>query len=134
MSRIEVCEQFMVGSLRCWDAFMLSTDPLLPIRQLAPVFAYMNVLSALCAFEKAFCALHASPHRLSFREADDDRIGSDEARILCAVASLQAGKSREAISVLRPRLNGGVLRHLLPPLARIATLLDHEGHRLPRWH
>lgn len=134
MSRCEVSEQFMVGSLRCWDAFMLTADPILPIRQLAPVFAYMNVLEALCAFEKAFCALHASPRRLAFKEADDERIGSDEARMLSAVASLQIGHSRAAVSVLRPRLSDAVVRNLVPPLARIAALLCQKGHQLPRWH
>src|SRR5580698_5825566 len=82
-AKIRICEQFVLGSCRCWDAFVAAPDPTLPIRKLAPVFAYMNVLGALCAFERAFQALKAaSPYGLRFYDCEETQISLDEARLL----------------------------------------------------
>ena len=129
-----VAEQFLLGACRCWDAFSSDPDPTLPWRHLAPVFAYMNVLGAMCAFERLFAVLVASPsRRLRFREADAHGIHPDEARLLSALAALQAADARGAVQVLREILGEDEVRDALPALARIASILDGQGHRLPRW-
>jgi hypothetical protein len=133
-ARIRVCEQFVLGSCRCWDAFLGAPDPTLPIRKLAPVFAYMNVLGALCAFERAFQTLRAaSPYGLRFYDCEETQISLDEARLLSALASLQNADTRAAVKVLRAPLADATVREVVPPLARIASLLGAQGHRLPQW-
>ncbi len=75
VARLTVAEQFMVGACRCWDAFQLHPDPMLAWRELAPVFAYMNVSAALCAFGQTFEVLRR--HRLRaliFQEGDCARL------------------------------------------------------------
>jgi hypothetical protein len=133
-ARIRVCEQFVLGTCRCWDAFVTAPDPTLPIRKLAPVFAYMNVLGALCAFERAFQTLKAaSPRGLKFYDCEATQISLDEARLLSALASLQHADTRAAVTVLRAPLPDATVRAVLPPLARIASLLGAQGHHLPPW-
>jgi hypothetical protein len=125
-------EQFVLGVCRCWDAFMHAPDPTLPWRELGPVFAYMNVPGALCAFERTFSLLRRQ-RLLRFEEVDCAHLAPDEARLLCALASLQRGHAHAAIRVLRESMTRFAVRTLLPPLARIAALLDLQGHRLPMW-
>jgi hypothetical protein len=126
-------EQFVLGVCRCWDAFMEGPDRTLPLRELAPVFAYMNVLGALCAFERTFAHLHACRSRpLRFLDVDCVRVGADEARLLGGLACLQRGHARETIGLLENALTSEELRAVLPPLARIASILDARGHRLPQ--
>ena len=85
-------EQFVLGVCRCWDAFMDDADPTLAWRELTPVFAYMNVMGALCAFDRAFTALHRQrPQTLRFQDTDSTSVGEDEARMLCGLAFLQRG-------------------------------------------
>jgi hypothetical protein len=127
-------EQFVIGVCRCWDAFMEGPDPALAWRELAPAFAYMNVLGALCAFDCVFKALHFQRGRgLRFHDTDCKRLGIDEAVMLCAVANLQRGAARQTAALLREALTPLGLRDVLPPLARIAAALDARGHRLPLW-
>ncbi len=134
VSTLTTAEQFVLGVCRCWDAFMDHPDPTLAWRELAPVFAYMNVMGALCAFDRAFTVLHVHRLRaLRFLDADSPRVGLDEARMLCGLASLQRGQVRAAIGVLHPSLTHHGIRTVLPPLARIAAILDAQGHRLPAW-
>lgn len=132
--RLSTAEQFVVGVARCWDAFLADPDPTLPWRELAPVFAYMNVMGALCAFDTAFHVL--SRHRtrvLQFHDVDVEPVGMAEARLLCGLAALQRGNPRVAVAALHDVLSGSGLKALLPPLARIAAILDGRGHRLPAW-
>ena len=134
VSRLTVAEQFMVGACRCWDAFQLHADPMLAWRELAPVFAYMNVTAALCAFGQTFDVLRR--HRLRaliFQGGDCARLCTDEARLLYGVASLQRGQVRPTVRVLTGALTLRGIRAVLPPLARIAAILDVRGHRLPNW-
>jgi len=132
--RLATAEQFVVGVSRCWDAFRADPDPTLPWRQLAPVFAYMNVMGALCAFDAAFRLLSRDRLRtLEFRDVDSEPLGIDEARILCGLAALQRGKPRAAETALHGALSPGGVYALLPPLARIACILDGSEHRLPAW-
>lgn len=135
---LSVPEQFVVGVCRCWDAFLADSDRSLPWRLLGPVFAYMNVLDAFCPFETAFRFVGGASRAdaaltLEFREPESTLLGSDEARVLSCLASLQPGSPREAIAVWKDVLAPHAVRMLLPPLARIATVLDLKGHRLARW-
>jgi hypothetical protein len=129
---LSTAEQFVLGVCRCWDAFMEAPDPTLAWRELGPVFAYMNVPGALCAFERTFALLRRQ-RVLRFEEVDCGHLTPDEARLLCALASLQRGHAHAAIRVLRQAMTRFAVRTLLPPLARIAALLDLQGHRLPAW-
>jgi len=135
VSRLATAEQFVLGVCRCWDAFMDDPEPAaLAWRELTPVFAYMNVISALCAFERAFTVLHRHPFRtLRFQAVDSPQVGPDEERLLCALACLQRGDPLASIRVLAGSLTHYGVRTLLPPLARIAAILDLQGHRLPAW-
>jgi hypothetical protein len=127
-------EQFVLGVCRCWDAFMEASDRSLAWRELAPAFAYMNVLGALCAFDCMFRLLHLERARgLRFHDTDCGGVGIDEAMVLCAVANLQRGLARQTAALLRGALTPLGLRDVLPPLARIAAALDAQGHRLPLW-
>jgi hypothetical protein len=127
-------EQFVLGVCRCWDAFMEGSDPTLAWRELAPAFAYMNVLGALCAFDCVFKALHFQRTRgLRFQETDCNQVGIDEATVLASLANLQRGMARQSALLLREALTPIGLRDVLPPLARIAAALDAQGHRLPLW-
>jgi hypothetical protein len=127
-------EQFVLGVCRCWDAFMEGPDPTLAWRELAPAFAYMNVLGALCAFDCVFKALRFErAGGLHFHDTDCASIGVDEATLLAAVANLQLGLARPSAMLLRDALTPLGLRDILPPLARIAAALDAQGHRLPLW-
>jgi hypothetical protein len=135
LPRLTMAERFVLGACRCWDVFMRDPDPTLAWRELTPVFVYMNVVGALCAFERAFTVLHRHPLRtLRFEQVDSTRIGADEARILCGLAHLQRCKTHATIDVLGESLTRYGVRTLLPPLARIAAILDRQGHRLPVWH
>lgn len=132
--RLTVAEQFMVGACRCWDAFQLDPDPLLAWRELEPVFAYMNVSAALCAFGQTFEVLRR--HRLRaliFQDGACARLGTDEARLLSGIASLQRGHVRPTVGLLTGALTRRGIQSILPPLARIAAILDVRGHRLPAW-
>jgi hypothetical protein len=134
VSRLTVAEQFVVGACRCWDAFHDQPDPLLAWRELAPAFAYMNVLTALCAFGQTFDALRRHGLRmLQFEDGNSAQLGADEARLLCGVASLQRGQVRAASAALTGTLTRHGIQVVLPPLARIAAILDVRGHRLPTW-
>jgi hypothetical protein len=135
VAELTTAEQFVLGVCRCWDAFMAGPDPTtLAWRELTPVFAYMNVMGALCAFERMFTMLHRHPLRtLRFQEVDSMRVGADEARMLCGLAWLQRSKPRVTIGVLSESLTRYGVRTILPPLARIAAILDLQGHRLPAW-
>jgi hypothetical protein len=131
---LTTAERFVLGACRCWDAFMDDPDPALAWRELTPVFAYMNVMGALCAFDRTFTALHRfRPQTLRFRDTDSMTLGLDEGRMLCGLASLQRGEARAAIEVLRGSLTRHAIPSVLPPLARIASILDGQGHRLPAW-
>jgi hypothetical protein len=132
----ELCtaEQFVVGVSRCWDAFLLDPDPTLPWRTLAPVFAYMNVMGALCAFDAAFHVMACHRLRsLRFREVDCLPVGLAEARVLCGLAALQRGCPRDATCAMHGALSEHGVRAVITPLARIAAILDGRGHRLPAW-
>ncbi len=134
VTQLSTQEQFVVGVWRCCDAFATSADPTLARRLLAPAFAYMGMLRAFCAFDRAFFELRAHSVRpLEFREADDPRLGADEARLLGGVASLQRLNVRAAKNVLCSLFTRMGLRAALPPLARIAGHLEAQGHRLPLW-
>ena len=140
MSRIPVAslataEQFVLGVCRCWDAYMDDPDPAaLAWRELTPVFAYMNVLNAFCAFDHTFVVLNRQPLRTPrFQAVDSAQVGPDEERMLCALACLQRGNPLAAIQVLLGSLTHHGVRAVLPPLARIAAILDLQGHRLPAW-
>src|SRR5271170_3262418 len=98
-------EQFVLGVCRCWDAFVDGPDPTLAWRELTPVFAYMNVLGAFCAFERIFAVLRAQPMlALEFHEVDAAQLSADEARLIYGLACLQRGRPEAAISVLRQSL------------------------------
>jgi hypothetical protein len=134
VSNLNTAEQFVVGVSRCWDAFLADPDPTLAWRELAPAFAYMDVLGALCAFDTAFHIVQQ--HRLcalSFLEVDSALLGLAEARLLCGLACLQRGNARAATIALIGALSRRGIHALLPPLARIAAILDTKGHRLPPW-
>jgi hypothetical protein len=127
-------QQFVLGACRCWDAFIEHPDPWLAWRELTPVFTSMNVLGALCAFERLFAVLHRHPLRtLQFGEVDCTAVGPDEARMLSSLASLQRGHALAAIDTLNKSLTRYGVRSVLPPLARIAAVLDARGLRLPLW-
>lgn len=131
-------EQFVIGVCRCWDAFVADADHSLPWRLLGPVFAYMNVVDAFCAFEVSFRFLARAAAlrpelKLGFRDPYDLSLGRDEARMLSCLASLQRGRTRDAIAVWEDVLTPQTVRTVLPPLARIAAILDVQGHRLARW-
>jgi hypothetical protein len=133
LTELTTAEQFVLGTCRCWDAFMGDPDPAaLAWRELTPVFAYMNVMGALCAFERTFTALHRHPLRtLRFEAVDSPLLGPDEERLLCVLACLQRASPLTAIRVLAEALTHYGVRCVLPPLARIAAILDLQGHRLP---
>jgi hypothetical protein len=134
LSLMTTAEQFVIGVCRCWDAFTQDPDPALAWRELTPVFAYMNVMEAFCAFDHAFAVLHRHrPRTLRFEDTDNDSLGLDEARMLSGLACLQRGDARGTIGVLRDSLTQDVLPHVIPPLARVAAVLDWRGHRLPAW-
>jgi hypothetical protein len=91
--------RFTIGSVMrmiliyFWDCLLFhrteDPDPTLAWRELTPVFIYINVVGALCAFERAFTVLHRHPLRtLRFQEVDSNSVGADEARILCGLAHL----------------------------------------------
>lgn len=127
-------EQFVVGVFRCWDAFQADPDPALAFRELGPVFAYMGVLGALCAVDRTFHTLRQHRLRaLAFDEVDSAAVGQTEARFLCGLASLQRGDARKAAGVLAGIVSRPGIPVLVPPLARIAAILDVKGHRLPPW-
>jgi hypothetical protein len=131
---LDTAEQFVVGVSRCWDAFLEDPDPTIAWRELAPVFVYMNVVGALCAFDATFRILQRHRLRsLEFHEVDSVPVGLAEARLLCGLASLQRGDTRSANAALTGALTRTGVHSLLPPLARIATILDIGGHRLPAW-
>jgi hypothetical protein len=95
----------------------------------------MNVMGALCAFDRAFTALRRQrPQTLRFQDTDSATLGADEARMLCGLAFLQRGNARGAIAVLRASLTCHALSVVVPPLARIAAILDAQGHRMPLWN
>jgi hypothetical protein len=131
---LDTTEQFVVGVARCWDAFLGDPDPTLAWRELAPVFTYMDVLGALCAFDTAFRVVddYRLP-ALTFHEVDSTQVGLAEARLLCGLASLQSGNVRAASSALAGALSSRGIHALLPPLARIASILAVKGHFLPPW-
>jgi len=132
--RLSTAEQFVVGVTRCWDAFLADPDRTLPWRKLAPVFAYMNVMGALCAFDTAFHVLSRNRTRsFTFHEVDSVPVGMTEARLLCGLSALQRGFPRSATAALHGVLSNAAVHALLPPLARIAAILDGRGHRLPAW-
>jgi hypothetical protein len=132
--RLSTAEQFVVGVARCWDAFLIDPDPTLPWRELAPVFAFMNVMGALCAFDTAFHVLSAHRTRaFEFHEVDSLSVGMAEARLLCGLSALQRANPRLARSALHGALPRSGVHALLPPLSRIAAILDGRGHRLPAW-
>jgi hypothetical protein len=134
VSELTTAEQFVLGVCRCWDAFMHDPDPALARRELTPVFTYMNVVAAICAFERTFTVLHRHCLRtLRFQEVDSTNVGADEARLLCGLACLQRGDPHTAMGVLGQSMTRFGVRSILPPLARIAALLDVQGHRLPAW-
>ena len=132
--RLDTAEQFVVGVFRCWDALQADPDPGLAWRELAPVFAYMGALRALCAVDAAFHLVrkYRLP-ALKFDEVDSPRLGLTEARFLYALSSLQRGNARAARAALAGLLSHCGIRALLTPLARIAAILDGNGHRLPPW-
>jgi hypothetical protein len=131
---LNTVEQFIVGVSRCWDAFLADPDPTLAWRELAPVFAYMDVLGALCAFDAAFHVVQQHRLRaLAFHDVDSVCVGLAEARLLCGLASLQRGNTRAASVALIGALSHRGIHAVLPPLARIAAILDLKGHRLPPW-
>jgi hypothetical protein len=131
---LSTAEQFVVGVSRCWDAFLGDPDPTMAWRELAPVFVYMNVVGALCAFDAAFRILQRHRLRtLEFHEVDSAPVGLAEARLLCGLAALQRGDARAAGKALSGGLSRAGVHQLLPPLARIAAILDVSGHRLPAW-
>ena len=131
---ITVPEQFVVGVLRCWDTFMADSDRTLPWRELAPVFDYMNVVGALCAFDAAFRVIdrHKQP-ALRFGAVDCRALGMAEARFLSSLAALQRADVPTAGRVLTGALSRQGIYAVLTPLARIAATLDTQGHRLPEW-
>lgn len=135
LTELTTAEQFVLWTCRCWDAFMGDPDPAaLAVRELTPVFAYMNVMGALCAFERTFTVLHRHPLRtLRFEAVDSPLLGQDEERLLCVLACLQRAAPLTAIRVLTEALTHYGVRCVLPPLARIAAILDLQGHRLPAW-
>jgi hypothetical protein len=135
LTELTTAEQFVLGTCRCWDAFMSDADPAaLAWRELTPVFAYMNVMGALCAFERTFTVLHRHPLRtLRFEAVDSPLLARDEERLLCVLACLQRAAPLTAIRVLAGALTDYGVRCVLPPLARIAAILDLQGHRLPAW-
>jgi hypothetical protein len=91
-TELTTAEQFVLGTCRCWDAFMGDADPA-ALALLAP----------------------------------------DEERLLCVLACLQRAAALTAIRVLAGALTDYGVRCVLPPLARIAAILDLQGHRLPAW-
>jgi hypothetical protein len=132
---LSTAEQFVLGVCRCWDAFMEDPDPFLAWRELAPVFQYMNVLGALCAFDRTFALLRRLyPRRLRFNDTDSATVGIDEARVLCGIAGLQRGMTGATLRLLGDTMSVREVRAVLPPLARIAAILDARGHRLPLWN
>jgi hypothetical protein len=131
---LDTAEQFVVGVARCWDAFLGHPDTTMAWRELAPVFVYMNVVGALCAFDSVFRILQRHRLRsLRFGEVDSMKLGLAEARVLCSLAGLQRGNARLASAALTGALSRTGVHELLPPLARIAATLDVSGHRLPAW-
>jgi hypothetical protein len=135
VAALSTAEQFVLGVCRCWDAFMDDPDETLAWRELTPVFTYMNVVRALCAFERTFIALRRHRLRtLHFQDVDHAQVGMDEARVLCSLACLQRGRAHQAVVALSQSMTAFAVRSILPPMARIAAILDAQGHRLPSWH
>jgi hypothetical protein len=131
---LDTAEQFVVGVSRCWDVFLADPDPTLAWRELTPVFAYMDVLGALCAFDAAFHIVRQYRLRaLAFHAVGSAPVGLAEARLLCGLASLQRGNTRGASIALTGALSHRGIHAILPPLARIAAILDVRSHRLPPW-
>lgn len=134
VAALDTAEQFVVGVFRCWDAFQRAPDPAIAWREFAPVFAYMGVLGALCAVDSAFHVVQQ--HRLQsliFAEVDGIEVGLTEACFLGSLASLQRGNVRYASGLMAGVVCRRGLHALLPPLARVASILDGKGHRLPAW-
>lgn len=131
---LTTAEQFLIGVWRCSDVFAGHLDPRVARCLLCPAFAYMNVLGAFCAFDRAFDALQANRlRRLRFAEVDCASLELDEARLLCTLACLQRTQTRGAATALSALVTARGLRAVLPPLARIAGQLESRGHRLPVW-
>lgn len=94
-------EQFVLRACRCWDAFIDDPDSNLPWRELTPVFSFLNVAGALCAFECIFTQLQRQRLRtLRFQDVDVASVGTDEARMLCGLACLRRGQGQASIGVL----------------------------------
>ena len=73
------------------------------------------------------------PRTSSSSTVDCIPVGLAEARLLCGLASLQRGNARTARTALTDVLSRAGVHALLRPMARIAAILDIEGHRLPLW-
>lgn len=127
-------EQFVVGVWRCWDALTHDRDAELAPRLLGPVFEYMNMPGAWCAFGRACDALRRYQRRpFIMVEADHPFLTGDEARLLAGLAELQRLNTLAAAAVLKSLVVADGVPELMAPLARIAGCLAGAGHHLPAW-